>query len=512
MTIISALPFTLQNGTTADATQVMADFDGVVDDVNNNAAHNGVNADITALTALTTPITPAQGGTSVYIGGTSGGAANVQTLANPSPNGFALAAGNRVSFIAGFTNTSAATLNVNSLGATNVFRQTPAGPVALTGGEIIAGNTVEVEFDGTQFVLFNSAAEVGGVGPLTSLASATTTDLGTIPSHNVLITGTTTITAFGSTAIASYPLYQIKFSGILLLTYNATSLILPGALSITTAVGDAAVALYLGSGNWQVISYTRANGTPLQFNAAFLQGYINGLTLSAAGGTGTFGIAAGITADSTNASMMALNSAYTKTTASWAVGTGNGGLDTGAIATSTWYHVFEIQRPDTGVVDILFSLSATAPTMPTNYTLFRRIGSMKTDGSSQWIKFTQTGDDFLWDVPVTDQSAVVLGASTLYTLASVPTGVIVKAYFSSFFTSTSASAVATLSSPLITAPAVATPTGNVDYAVQAANASSIFVGEVYTNTSAQIRAVSNGSGTISWAVATRGWRDRRGKS
>ncbi len=69
MTIINALPFTLQNGTTADATQVMADFDEIVNDVNNNAAHNGVNSDITALTALTTPITPAQGGTNIWIGG-----------------------------------------------------------------------------------------------------------------------------------------------------------------------------------------------------------------------------------------------------------------------------------------------------------------------------------------------------------------------------------------------------------------------------------------------------------
>ena len=49
---------------------------------------------------------------------------------------------------------------------------------------------------------------------------------------------------------------------------------------------------------------------------------------------------------------MLLASAYTKTTGSWAVGSGNGGLDTGTITNSTWYHVFLMQRPDTEVVDI----------------------------------------------------------------------------------------------------------------------------------------------------------------
>jgi hypothetical protein len=47
--IVSSLPFTLQNGQTADATQVMADFNAIVDDVNDNAATNGVNNDTTRI-------------------------------------------------------------------------------------------------------------------------------------------------------------------------------------------------------------------------------------------------------------------------------------------------------------------------------------------------------------------------------------------------------------------------------------------------------------------------------
>ena len=63
MTISSSYPYNLQNGTTADATQVMADFLQIQNDVNSNAAHNGANSDITSLTGLSTPLGLAYGGT-----------------------------------------------------------------------------------------------------------------------------------------------------------------------------------------------------------------------------------------------------------------------------------------------------------------------------------------------------------------------------------------------------------------------------------------------------------------
>lgn len=95
-------------------------------------------------------------------------------------------------------------------------------------------------------------------GPQTTIASATTTSIGGVASHNVSITGTTTITGFG-TANAGL-MREGVFTGILTLTYNATSLILPGAASITTAAGDSFRAISLGSGNWLVYDYTPASG------------------------------------------------------------------------------------------------------------------------------------------------------------------------------------------------------------------------------------------------------------
>jgi hypothetical protein len=122
------------------------------------------------------------------------------------------------------------------------------------------------------------------------------------------------------------------------------------------------------------------------------RGHISGLTLSTAGASSNFSVAAGIAADGTGVDMLALASAITKTSGAWSAGSGNGALDTGSIANATWYHVHLIKRPDTGAVDVLISLSATSPTLPTNYTLSRRIGAMRSDGSAKWMKFIQDGD------------------------------------------------------------------------------------------------------------------------
>ncbi|RTE91910.1 hypothetical protein [Bradyrhizobium sp. LVM 105] len=238
-------------------------------------------------------------------------------------------------------------------------------------------------------------------------------------------------------------------------------------------------------------------------------GHLFGLTLSTAGSSATFSVAAGGAADSAGSSLMSLASAISKTTSAWAVGTGNGGLDTGSIANSTWYHVFLIKRTDTGVVDVLVSTSASSPTMPTSYTLKRRIGAMKTNGSAQWTKFIQLGDEFLWDTIVNDANAQNPGTSgTLYTL-TVPTGVQVSAQLSILWFNVSASNYLFVSSPDITAPSVTTATDSTLYSVDSTHPG-VTGAYVRTNTSAQVRATSSGSNG-SMYLNTIGWIDRRGR-
>lgn len=96
----------------------------------------------------------------------------------------------------------------------------------------------------------------GGIGAITA---ASTTDVGAVPQAAVKINGTTTITSFGTSSILG-SIHVLTFTNTLTITRNATSLIVPGTNNITTQAGDVAIAMYLGSGNWQIVSYNPASG------------------------------------------------------------------------------------------------------------------------------------------------------------------------------------------------------------------------------------------------------------
>ena len=81
-----------------------------------------------------------------------------------------------------------------------------------------------------------------------------------IAGQYVVITGTTAVTALGTATAGA--LRVVRFSGILTLTHNATSLILPGGANIATAANDVAWFVSEGSGNWRCINYVRAADAP----------------------------------------------------------------------------------------------------------------------------------------------------------------------------------------------------------------------------------------------------------
>jgi hypothetical protein len=261
-------------------------------------------------------------------------------------------------------------------------------------------------------------------------------------------------------------------------------------------------------------SLTALQQTQAQKNAglpAIMRSYLAGLTLSTAGSSATFGVAAGVAADSTNAGIMTLGSAYTKTTSAWALGTGNGALDTGSIAANTWYHAYLIQRTDTGVVDLLVSLSASAPTMPSGYTLFRRIGSMKTDGSSHWLQFVQFGDEFLWSAPIQELNGAATPITpSLFTLGGVPAGVQVQARVRGYILSSSGLVVVMFQSPDEASAAVNSPYGNADMVATSTGTYSSANLIIRTSTSGQVRWIANSVSANAYMV-TYGWFDSRGK-
>lgn len=105
------------------------------------------------------------------------------------------------------------------------------------------------------------AAALREIQANSSIASASTVNIGAATAEYLAVSGTTTITAFDTVAAGVYRV--LRFSGVLTLTHNGTSLILPTGASITTAANDRAGFRSLGSGNWFCEWYTRASGAAL---------------------------------------------------------------------------------------------------------------------------------------------------------------------------------------------------------------------------------------------------------
>lgn len=247
-----------------------------------------------------------------------------------------------------------------------------------------------------------------------------------------------------------------------------------------------------------------------------LRGYLAGLTLSRNATATSLDIAAGVARDGSNADFMVLAAITKSLNATFVVGTGEGGLDTGAKANSTWYHVWLIKRVDTDVVDVLFSTSVSSPTMPANYTLKRRIGSIKTDSSGDITLFSQNGDEFLWSAAVLDIDVTNAGTSAVSRTLSVPTGVKVDAIFNTMINHLSTD-FAVYHSALDTADAAvsstAAPLADIGSTTAAGETMFFTRHRIRTNTSAQIRTRQSASSTNDvYRLATLGWVDTRGRN
>ncbi|HTH11156.1 MAG TPA: hypothetical protein VMA55_16425 [Acidovorax sp.] len=144
----------------------------------------------------------------------------------------------------------------------------------------------------TVFAFIATLRDGQGVSNPVDLASAATTDIGAQTSPIVRITGTTTITSFGANYTG--PRFVV-FGGALTLTNNATSLILPTGANITTAAGDACIAIpnLATPTGWRILAYQKANGEALiQTDLS----NITGTLAIAKGGTGQTSAAAAFNA------------------------------------------------------------------------------------------------------------------------------------------------------------------------------------------------------------------------
>lgn len=417
-----------------------------------------------------------------------------------------------------FTATGTLTLlTAASVGSTYRIGVVNAGAgivtVARAGGDTIDGGLTSVKLAPGQGVFLQSDGTskwytVGrdGRGKGANVASATTLPLGE-DGNFYHVTGTTTITGIEPRPQGFE--VTLVFDGALTLTYNATSFILPDSTDLAVNVGDVATFVSESdAGNWRMATRTAIGYA--------LRGHIDGVTLSnnATDPNNDIDIAAGVAIADDGTTVMRLASSITKRLdAAWTVGTNQGGLDTGAEANSTGYHVWLIKRMDTGVVDVLFSTSASAPTMPTNYTKKRHIGWFYNTSGGTILTFTQFGDEFWYLDPPLDLSAAAVGTSAALATLTVPTGIRTTAIIN-VVVNDGAGAGVYLSPTAVNDEAAsvsAAPLQQVRRAVSAGDQGAAGLMRITADSSAQIRYRADAT-TDNLYIATLGFVHPRGRN
>jgi hypothetical protein len=169
-------------------------------------------------------------------------------LATPTLGGYT--AGQVFSFVAQNNNTSAVTIDIDTLGAKNITRD---GAVPLVEDDIIAGKMQLIEYDGTQFQLLNTFSfdhlnsplvTVNGTGysPNIALTDAATIAWDTTDGQTATFTFVSTNRTMGAPTNlkdgAFYALAVIQNAGLNTLTWNAVFKWANGtAPTLSTAAG-----------------------------------------------------------------------------------------------------------------------------------------------------------------------------------------------------------------------------------------------------------------------------------
>jgi hypothetical protein len=135
------------------------------------------------------------------------------------------------------------------------------GQSPLTGNLDLGNNKINNVTAGTGTGQALAFQQLFDQGVQADIASAATTDIGAQNTNFLRVTGTTTITSFGSNFKG--PRFLV-FAGAVTLT-NSSTLVLPGGANITTAAGDVLIAIpgaTLGTADKWIVTAYQKNAVP----------------------------------------------------------------------------------------------------------------------------------------------------------------------------------------------------------------------------------------------------------
>ena len=234
----------------------------------------------------------------------------------------AYATGNKFSFIAVATNTGAATININSLGAKSI---TKSGSTALVAGDIVNGQIYLIEYDGTRFQLLNPSATSSSVSSISFGGTGLTPSTAT--SGAVSVAGTLAIGNGGTGATtlagANIPVVNVANTFTGTQTFNGSSstfatVLLNAAETTTVSATAATVTINYYINSQSVLYYTSNASANWTLNVAFS----SGTSLNTALATGqTVTIAFLVTQGSTAYYASAMTIDGTSVTPKWQGGT-----------------------------------------------------------------------------------------------------------------------------------------------------------------------------------------------
>lgn len=314
--------------------------------------------------------------------------------------------------------TAVAVSNYNSNPPSDDGSQTAANRVQWSTQKIKLTDPIKTAFDtsetntATAFAKTLGAAGITSTGTNYTVASSDQGKLVNATASSITITtpDATSVNSPFTFFLVNTSSGNITFSG----NNPGVQQTIDGLTSITVPAGNGLICQTDGS-NWFTAgqNFTRSFAPPSAFK---------NLSIKVTGNTGATLAADFITVTTgSKYQTLAFNQAINMAT------TGAGGLDTGSIASATWYAVWAIAKED-GTTSAIASTSSSAPTMPTGYTYKARVGWLRTAaGVAQLMGTWQLGKEVQYvlglaqttsNIPLIASGAQGSGSSTTPTFSA----------------------------------------------------------------------------------------------